>query len=192
MILQKRRDFPRYEYAKMKFEEKGVNKTTGMVTDIYLQMGANLVVLWYPIMIIASDKRQGLGIFEYVGFLMWITFYCFESVADFQKNGFIRDKSHPKTDVCEVGLWQYSRHPNYFGQWMQWDSIAFLAFACVIHQIMAGDKSLDRPPVAITMAIFNLLTLSYSFHFCLTKWTGAVPAEYFSVKKRPGYKDYQQ
>ena len=37
----------------------------------------------------------------------------------------------------------------------------------------------------------GLLQISRSMYICLTVWTGAVPAEYFSVKKRPAYKEYQ-
>lgn len=73
---------------------------------------------------------------------------------------------------------------------MQWNSIAFLTFACIIYQIQAGIET--KPSVTIFLALFNLITLSYSFHFCLTTWTGAKPAEHFSVLKRPGYKDYQK
>ena len=93
MILQKRKDFPRYQYAKLKFEERKVNLNVGMITDIYLQMCANLVTLWYPLMVISNDKREGFGLVEYLGFFSWATFYLFESMADLQKDGFRKNSN---------------------------------------------------------------------------------------------------
>ena len=56
--------------------------------------------------------------------------------------------------------------------------------------------SISRSPLGLTRALgwlftLGLLQISRSMYICLTVWTGAVPAEYFSVKKRPAYKEYQ-
>ncbi len=40
------------------------------------------------------------------------------SISDHQLYQF--KKKHPKTEVCDVGLWGYSRHPNYFFEWVHW------------------------------------------------------------------------
>ena len=47
-----------------------------------------------------------------------------ESLADLQLNGF---KAQQKGDVCNIGLWSYSRHPNYFFDWLTW--LGFTLFA---------------------------------------------------------------
>ena len=49
----------------------------------------------------------------------------FEHTADRQKKRFIKDckEKDIKNAVCDVGLWRYSRHPNYFGEWMVWNSL---------------------------------------------------------------------
>ncbi len=44
-----------------------------------------------------------------------------EAIADFQLSRF-RKTPQAKTEVCEVGLWRYSRHPNYFFEWLFWCS----------------------------------------------------------------------
>ncbi|WP_162846788.1 DUF1295 domain-containing protein [Marinicella litoralis] len=40
------------------------------------------------------------------------------STADHQLLRF--KKTHDSSEVCDVGLWQYSRHPNYFFEWLHW------------------------------------------------------------------------
>lgn len=49
--------------------------------------------------------------------------------------------------------------------------------------------ALNRP---LTRDSYMLLFISLSLYYCLSEWTGAVPAEYFSVQKRKGYDVYMQ
>ena len=49
-----------------------------------------------------------------------------EWLADYQLTKFRRNPLN-KNKVCRNGLWQYSRHPNYFFEWLQW--IAFVIFS---------------------------------------------------------------
>jgi steroid 5-alpha reductase family enzyme len=49
-----------------------------------------------------------------------------EAVADAQLRAFRREKGVGKA-VCEKGLWAFSRHPNYFFEWLFWCAIALLA-----------------------------------------------------------------
>jgi steroid 5-alpha reductase family enzyme len=51
-----------------------------------------------------------------------------EALADTQLARF-RKTPEARTDVCEVGLWRYSRHPNYFFEWLFWCGIPLFALA---------------------------------------------------------------
>jgi steroid 5-alpha reductase family enzyme len=51
-----------------------------------------------------------------------------ESVADAQLAAFKRDPGN-RGAVCDRGLWRYSRHPNYFFEWLIWIAYAMFAFA---------------------------------------------------------------
>jgi steroid 5-alpha reductase family enzyme len=37
---------------------------------------------------------------------------------------------------------------------------------------------------------FNLFFIALNMYYCLTEWTGAIPAEYYSRQKRKGYDAY--
>lgn len=50
-----------------------------------------------------------------------------EGLADRQLAACKRNK--PPSGICETGLWAYSRHPNYFFEWLFWVAIASLAVA---------------------------------------------------------------
>ena len=40
-------------------------------------------------------------------------------------------KAKERNVVCNVGLWKYSRHPNYFGEWMVWNSLIVMAIPSI-------------------------------------------------------------
>jgi steroid 5-alpha reductase family enzyme len=74
----------------------------------------------------AIDPRPRLSILEYAGAILWLTAWIGEFVADSQLAGFKRNPAN-RGAVCSVGLWRYSRHPNYFCEWLIW--LAFAVFA---------------------------------------------------------------
>ncbi|MGE5327796.1 MAG: DUF1295 domain-containing protein [Thiobacillus sp.] len=55
-----------------------------------------------------------------MGLLLWLFGFIFESFADFQLRKHI--ENHPG-ELMKGGLWKYSRHPNYFGELVQWWAI---------------------------------------------------------------------
>jgi len=69
-----------------------------------------------------------LGILDYVGIVLWVTGFVFESGGDFQLAVFKADKSN-KGKVLDTGFWRYTRHPNYFGDSMVWWGYGFICLA---------------------------------------------------------------
>lgn len=72
---------------------------------------------------------------ELFALLLWVASYAFESIADNQKKDFVVKmvKKGDKTAVCDVGLWYYSRHPNYFGEWMVWNSLIIFSIPSALN-----------------------------------------------------------
>src|SRR6201996_331652 len=77
------------------------------------------VILAIPFFLTCINMRRTWSRFEFAGTALWIIAFLGESLADHQLSNFKKDpNNHGK--VCNVGLWGYSRHPNYFFEWLQW------------------------------------------------------------------------
>jgi len=76
---------------------------------------------------ITSELRLELGLFGLIGFLVWVIGFGIEVIADRQKSQF---KANSENDgkFINVGLWSWSRHPNYFGEIVLWIGVAIIAF----------------------------------------------------------------
>jgi steroid 5-alpha reductase family enzyme len=61
-----------------------------------------------------------------MGVCVWLFGFLFESVGDAELARFARDP-HNRGKILQSGLWQYTRHPNYFGEVVQWWGIWLLA-----------------------------------------------------------------
>ncbi len=75
---------------------------------------------------ITSGNKTGLGVIGIIGILVWIVGFGFEVIADAQKSTW-RAQSGNEGRFITVGLWAWSRHPNYFGEFVLWLGVAILA-----------------------------------------------------------------
>ena len=89
------------------------------------------VLLAIPFYIAARNTAAGISAVEFIGVAIWIVAVVGESVADAQLAAFKRNPAN-KGKTCRAGLWLYSRHPNYFFEWLVW-----VAFAVFAHHWMA-------------------------------------------------------
>jgi len=183
------KELPRYEFQKKRWSKAGkTNTALAMQIEAIVQGVANAAFLAFPAFIIASNPMEEISIFEIIGIVIWLASFIMESVADAQKLKFMRamKKSGAHNTVCNIGLWQYSRHPNYFAEWMVWNAL-------VIASIPSWLQLYPNMSVIIFVLLgVGLLMTSRIMYVTLVTYTGAVPAEYYSVQKRPAYKDYQQ
>ena len=184
-----KKEFPRYEYQKIRWEK--FNKTnTGLAMQIEaLSQGlANASFLAIPIFLISVSPFKQLSTLEIIGFTIFILSIVFETIADYQKLKFLKEmkRQNKKNMVCDIGLWKYTRHPNYFAEWMVWNGL-------IIASIPSYISLFDSEALWLWIMIgIALLYTSRIMYITLVYLTGAVPSEYFSVQKRPSYKAYQQ
>ncbi|MDB4136090.1 DUF1295 domain-containing protein [Gammaproteobacteria bacterium] len=184
-----KKEFPRYQYQRIVWKEEGKNNTAlALQIDAIAQGLANASFLAFPVFIIASNNSKEFLVLELVGLVIWILAFAIESIADFQKVSFLQrmKKEGKHSQVCKVGFWKYSRHPNYFAEWMVWNGLVIAAIPSWI-----ALRGLESDLVWFFLGI-GLLLASKFMYTTLVYTTGAVPSEYFSAQKRPGYKDYQK
>ena len=74
---------------------------------------------------ITSNNENELEITFYVGFILWLYGFLFESISDFQKMKFKFNLDN-KNKFIQTGLWSKSRHPNYFGEIIVWLGMAIM------------------------------------------------------------------
>ncbi len=87
--------------------------------QVYLLQGVLLYLIVFPVLFINKNNVGGLGVLDYIGVAVWILGFYFESKGDAELARFIKNPEN-KGKLLRTGLWQYTRHPNYFGEVTQW------------------------------------------------------------------------
>lgn len=87
--------------------------------------GALDLLLALPFAALCS-KPEPLGPLDGLGLVVWLVAVVGETAADMQLAEFRADPAN-KGRACRAGLWRYSRHPNYFFEWLHWLAYAAMA-----------------------------------------------------------------
>jgi steroid 5-alpha reductase family enzyme len=182
-------EFPRYQYQRIVWKQEGkTNTALALQVDAIAQGLANASFLAFPVFIIAANNSQQFHLLELLGLAIWALAFAMESLADMQKLNFLRAmrKAGKQSQVCNVGLWKYCRHPNYFAEWMVWNGLVIAAIPSWL--ALRGAES----ELLWWLLGLGLLLASKFMYSTLVYITGAVPSEYYSAQKRPGYREYQK
>jgi steroid 5-alpha reductase family enzyme len=75
---------------------------------------------------ITSTTRKELGLFSIFGLVIWLLGFTIEVTADIQKSRF-RANPENRGKFIQSGLWERSRHPNYFGEIVLWVGVLVIA-----------------------------------------------------------------
>ena len=135
--------------------------------------GVLVVILSVPFLIAAQADSAWPSIFDVAAAALWVTGVVGESIADMQLKRFKR-RPDTKGKTCRVGLWRYSRHPNYFFEWLIWVGFGVLALGAG----GIGWVGLGAPALML---------------FLILKVTGIPPTEARALKSRgEDYRKYQR
>jgi steroid 5-alpha reductase family enzyme len=184
-----KKEFPRYQYQRRRWKKSGkTNVQLALQVDAISQGLANASFLALPVFIIASNTSSKLSGFELAGLIIWGFAFAMETLADIQKLAFLQEmkKQGKQRQVCNVGLWRFCRHPNYFAEWMVWNGLIIAAIPS--WWVLQSAES----TMVWGLLGAGLLFTSRMMYSTLVHLTGAVPSEYYSARKRPDYITYQQ
>lgn len=139
----------------------------------FFLLQATWVVLFALPQYVAMHNMQPMGPFDVAAIAVFAVSIGGEAIADRQLARF-RAEPVNQGEVCKVGLWRYSRHPNYFFEWLHWFAYPLLA-------VGAG-----------SIAWITLLGPLLMFVF-LTRITGVPPTESRALQSRgERYREYQK
>lgn len=114
-------DDPRYDTFKRKWRG---NIWRRAYLSIFLLQGGLVWLISLPIVMAANPLLDGWGWLTWLGLLIWAVGFTIESRADAQLARFVQSKR--RSTVLQTGLWRFSRHPNYFGELLQWWAIGLI------------------------------------------------------------------
>ena len=137
---------------------------------VFLLQGALSVVISAPLAwVFYRAADQNFSVLDGLGLAAWMVGFYFEVLGDWQ---LVRFKSDPtnKGKLLTTGLWSLSRHPNYFGDALQWWGLFFFAVAA------GGGYSTVIGPIVMT--------------FFLRYVSGVTLLEGSLKVSKPGYESY--
>ena len=107
-----------YRYQAMRTRWGSAFPLVSLLTVFSLQ-GAVMWVVSLPVQVGSALTNQSANWLLVIGIMVWFIGLVFESVGDWQ---LARFKTNPKNQgrVLDSGLWRYTRHPNYFGDFLVW------------------------------------------------------------------------
>jgi steroid 5-alpha reductase family enzyme len=138
--------------------------------SLYLVFWLQALLAWIislPLLGVFAGN-QPIGMLDCLGLALWLVGFVFEAGGDWQLARFRRNPANAGS-VMNRGLWRYTRHPNYFGEFCIWWGFGLIALAAGAWWALAGP------------ALLTLLLLRVSGVGLLEKDIG---------KRRPQYADY--
>lgn len=156
---------------------RALRESWGKRTQPYMFAFFQIQALWavmfaVPMLIVAANPAPGPAWYDWLGVVIWAVAIGGESLADRQLAAFRRNPAN-RGGVCRVGLWRYSRHPNYFFEWVHWWAYVAMGLAGPY-----GWITLAGPAVMLAF---------------LLKITGVPPTEARALASRgEAYRDYQR
>jgi steroid 5-alpha reductase family enzyme len=161
----------RYQQLRKEWAEAG-HDVNRRFLGFFLLQGGLVALFSLPFLLSSLDETPRISPLEVLGIAVWFVALCGESVADAQLNRWKADPAN-KGRTCRLGLWNYSRHPNYFFEWLVWCGYALYALAAPF-----GYLALVCPALML---------------FFLLRVTGIPATEAQALRTRgDDYRDYQR
>jgi steroid 5-alpha reductase family enzyme len=115
-------DDPRYRDLMIQW---GSDATRRMFWFLQSQAAVG-IILALSIVVAAHNPNPNLRIQDLIGLVTLLAAIVGEAIADRQLQVFKSDPAN-RNAVCDVGLWRWSRHPNYFFEWLSWIAYPIIA-----------------------------------------------------------------
>jgi len=135
--------------------------------QVFILQGFIMLLISTSAIIASQAVTTSLHWINFIGLAVWLTGFFFETIGDLQLSQFISNPDN-KGKLMTSGLWQYTRHPNYFGEISQWWGIFLIV-------------------VTLPMGLFAIIS-PLTISFMILKVSGIPMLE----KKYEGRKDFEE
>ncbi|MES2876389.1 MAG: DUF1295 domain-containing protein [Patescibacteria group bacterium] len=156
-------------YVDLRQQWKG-NEAVNTFTRIFMVQALLATLISIAVIHINLALPSELTTYAYVGLVIWITGFFFETVGDLQLKRHLSDPKN-KGKLMTKGLWKYTRHPNYFGEATMWWGIFVIALSTPY-----GWVGIITPVVITYLLLF----------------VSGVPMTEKAFEGRPGWKTYKE
>lgn len=138
--------------------------------SLFIVFALQAVLAWVVSLVVYGGMQSNapLGLLDYAGLALFAFGFIWETAADWQLANFLRTEGG-QGKVMDRGVWRYSRHPNYFGEFTLWWGIWLIALS-----------------TGAWWTIISPLLLS----FFLLKVSGVTMLESDIGERRPAYAEY--
>ncbi len=151
---------------------KKMGNRANLMFFILFQAQSLFVLLFMAPLLVVFDRLQPLWQWhDILAVIIWTVAVAGETISDKQLHAF---KQNPENrgKTCQIGLWQFSRHPNYFFEWLHWFTYPLIAWGA---------------PNAILTWVLPAIMLLF-----LWKMTGIPFSESQALEHRSDYAAYQR
>ncbi len=156
-------------YAEMRRRWKG-SAGINAYFRIFVTQGILASVVSASVVIINTSQQTKIMPIVGIGVVMWIVGFLFESTGDQQLRDHLANPKN-KGKLMMTGLWKYTRHPNYFGEALQWWGIAIMCLS-----VPSGILGLVSPLMITFLLVF----------------VSGVPLTEKRFEGRPGWVEYKR
>lgn len=166
-IVSSTKEDPRYVELRKKWQG---NVAVNAYFRIFLVQGILATIISAAVIFINLSEETNLSGVSVIGLILWMIGFYFESVGDAQLKRHLANPQK-KGQLMKSGLWKYTRHPNYFGEALQWWAIWLIATA-----VPFGWVTIVSPVLITILLVF----------------ISGVPLTEKRFEGRPGWSDYKR
>ncbi len=140
--------------------------------QVFLFQAVLALIISLPLVVLGLFGPMKLG-WVIIGTAVWFFGFVFEKTADEDLAAHLKrvQESGQPASICQEGLWKYSRHPNYFGEAVQWWGMWLMTVGAPFWGV----------------AVLGPLTITF-----LLRFVSGVPLTEKSMARLPGFEDYKK
>jgi len=136
-----------FRYQQMR-ENWGDNQMIRAFFRVFMLQAVILLIISYPIILVNAQPQLDWGLLDSLGLFIWLVGFFFEAVSDKQLSNFLATRND-KEEIMTDGLWNYTRHPNYFGEATMWWGIFVL-----VSSVDLGLTTIISPIIITLLLLF--------------------------------------